>query len=294
MLLSSRFVFLLFFSISFLLTSCINEPVHLSHENDSENIEKSQQIEGQLRVHFMDVGQGDAILFQGEDVTILVDAGRHERNDVVPYLESVGIRNIDALIGTHPHADHIGQFPQVLQAFPVTEVWMSGATHTTKNFENTIEAILASEASYEEPRAGDRYKVGSLTIEIMNPQRISQHLNNSSISFRATFGHISFVLTGDAEEEMERDMISRGHDLRAHILHLGHHGSNSSNTVPFLNTVQPEVAIYSAGSQNSYGHPHEEVIKRVKKMGIALYGTDVHGTIIVTTDGNNYTVTTEK
>jgi competence protein ComEC len=112
-----------------------------------------------LIVHFIDVGQGDATLFAGPDFTILVDAGRHDRNDVVPYLQSVGVESIDLLVGTHPHADHIGQFPEVLNAFPVNEVWMSGDSHTTRTFERALDAILASDTGYHEPRAGEVYAV---------------------------------------------------------------------------------------------------------------------------------------
>src|SRR5690606_35829293 len=110
---------------------------------------------GTLKVHFIDVGRGDATLIQSNDVVILIDAGRHDRNDVVPYLREAGITSIDLLVGTHPHADHIGQFPEVLAAFPVKEVWLSGDPHTSRIFEDTIDAILASEAGYHEPRAGE-------------------------------------------------------------------------------------------------------------------------------------------
>jgi competence protein ComEC len=102
------------------------------------------------------VGQGDSTLLAGPDFTILIDAGRHDRNDVVPHLEQIGISAIDLLVGTYPHADHIGQFPQVLQRFPVTEVWMSGDSHTSLTFERALDAILASGAAYHEPRAHER------------------------------------------------------------------------------------------------------------------------------------------
>src|SRR5690606_12325294 len=115
---------------------------------------------GLLTVHFIDVDQGDATLIQADDVVILIDAGRHDRSDVVPYLRSIGIKSIDLLVGTHPHADHIGQFPEVLRAFPVKEVWLSGDVHTSRTFERAIDAILESDAGYHEPRAGERFQFG--------------------------------------------------------------------------------------------------------------------------------------
>jgi beta-lactamase superfamily II metal-dependent hydrolase len=249
---------------------------------------------GNLSVHFIDVGQGDATLFMGPDFTILVDAGRHDRNDVVPYLKKVGVTNIDLLVGTHPHADHIGQMDKVLQNFKVSEVWMSGDSHTSKTFERVLDAILASDASYHEPRAGEQFQIGSLHIDVINPKRLTGDLHDGCIGMRMQYGDIAILLTGDIEKEIEALMIKDKRPLEAQIFQLGHHGSSTSNTREFLNAVKPEVAIYSAGAGNSYGHPHKEVVDRIKAMGIELYGTDTHGTIIVTTDGKTYSIKTDK
>ncbi|GGK35699.1 hypothetical protein GCM10010965_30830 [Caldalkalibacillus thermarum] len=243
--------------------------------------------------HFIDVGQGDATLLQGPDFTVLIDAGRHDRNDVVPYLQSVGVESIDLLVLTHPHADHIGQADKVLNTFEVTEVWMSGDEHTSLTFERVIDAIAESGANYNEPRAGEVYEIGSLTIEVVNPDELTGDFHEGSISLRAIYGDIKFLFTGDAEAQTEKAMIERGHDLKAHIFQAGHHGSSTSNTQEFLEAVQPEIIIYSAGKDNPYGHPHKEVVQRILDMGIALYGTDVHGTVIVETDGKTYEINTE-
>ncbi|CAN5839028.1 hypothetical protein BH23ACT5_BH23ACT5_21190 [soil metagenome] len=123
----------------------------------------------ELVVYFFDVGQGDATLLAGPDFTILIDAGRHDRSDVVSHLQRSGVEAIDLLVGTHPHADHIGQIPDVLAAFPVTEVWMSGDSHTTQIFERTLDAIADSDAGYHEPRAGESLSIGSALVEVVNP-----------------------------------------------------------------------------------------------------------------------------
>ena len=248
----------------------------------------------ELEIHFIDVGQGDATLILGPEFTILVDAGRHDRNDVVPYLRSVGVQKIDLLVGTHPHSDHIGQFPQVLAAFPVVDVWLSGDVHTSRIFERTLDAILASEAGYHEPRAGEVYTLGQLRIEVIHPQQVTGDFNNGSIVLRLVYGDVKVLLTGDAEAPAEHEMIARGHDLSADILHVGHHGSSTSTSPEFLAAVNPKVAIYSAGKDNPYGHPHAEVIERLHRRGVKIYGTDLHGTIRVTTDGKSFEITSER
>lgn len=247
-----------------------------------------------LTVYFFDVDQGDAILFQADDFTLLVDAGRHDRSDVVPYLRSVGVKSIDLFVGTHPHSDHIGQCDQVMQTFSVGEVWLSGDVHTTRTFERCIDAILASDAGYHEPRAGETFEFGSVRIEILHPSEVTGDFNNGSISMRVIYGDVIFMLTGDAEADGELAVLNRNVPLHAHIMKLGHHGSRTSSTAPFLAAVSPEIAIYSAGVDNSYGHPHPEVVQRIAALGIPLYGTDTHGTIRIVTDGKEYRVLTDR
>lgn len=247
-----------------------------------------------LVVHFLDVGQGDAVLLQGEDFTILVDAGRHDRSDVVPHLKRVNVETIDLFIGTHPHADHIGQCAPVLREFPVVEVWMSGDEHSTLTFERCLDAILQTDAGYREPRAGDVFQVGSARIEIVHPDELTGSFNNNSLVVRLVYGDVAFLLAGDAEAEAEGAILRRGHELTAQVLKLGHHGSRTSSTTEFLQAIQPDIAVYSAGRNNSYGHPHAETLHATAALGIPVYGTDVFGTIRVTTDGRSYVVMTER
>lgn len=251
-------------------------------------------VSGELRVHFIDVGQGDATLLQGPDFTILIDAGRHDRNDVVPYLRKAGVERIDVLIGTHPHADHIGQFPEVLAAFPVTEVWLSGFEHPTRTFERALDAIIASEARYLEPRAGEVYRVGQARLLVLNPEQLGDDLHDSNIVVHVQFGEIAFVFTGDAEAHTEMAIARRGYNMKADVLHLGHHGSATSTSDALLDAVRPAVAVYSAGADNSYGHPHKEPLARLAARGIPVYGTDRYGTIVIRTDGKDFSVSTEK
>lgn len=259
-----------------------------------ESPSTSTPTQGELKVHFIDVGQGDATLLQGPDFTVLIDAGRHDRSDVVPYLKSAGVKTIDLLIGTHPHADHIGQFPQVIETFPVGEAWLSGDTTTTRTFERAIDAIEASDAGYHEPRAGETFSFGSARIEVLNPARLTGNLHEGSVSVRIVYGSFTALFTGDAEAETEMAILARKHDVNALILQLGHHGSSTSSSTEFLKAVNPEVAVYSAAKGNSYGHPHEVVLERLRQMGVQIYGTDVNGTIMVITDGQTYEVQAQR
>lgn len=254
----------------------------------------AQALTPSLTVHFFDVNQGDATLFMGDDFTLLVDAGRHDRSELVGLLQQAGVSSIDLFILTHPHADHIGQCEGVMRGFGVRQVWMSGDVHTSRTFERCIDAVLDSDAYYHEPRAGETFELGSATIEIVHPTSVNGDYNDGSIGFRLIYGEVSFLLTGDAESDSERAMIARGHTLKADILHLGHHGSSTSSTLPFLQTVDPDMAIYSAGTGNSYGHPHREVVQRLAALSIPLYGTDTHGTVTILTDGSAYVVQSQR
>jgi len=251
-----------------------------------------------LKVHYIDVGQADATLFQftydDKPFTILYDAGDWNKNDLVQYLSTQNITFIDLIIISHPHADHTGQLADVIDTFGVGEVWLSGNTSTSETFQQGLEAVLASDADYYEPRAGDVFDIGPLTIDVLHPSSISGKFNEESISLLLTYGNIKFVFTGDAGTNEELEMMNREINIEADILSLGHHGSNTSTDPGFLQAVNPEIAIYSAGTGNSYGHPHPEVVSRVQDAGITLYGTDVHGTILVTTDGSDYTIATKE
>jgi beta-lactamase superfamily II metal-dependent hydrolase len=246
-------------------------------------------------VHFLDVGQADATLFRHPDVTLLVDAGSHRSDDVLRHLRRLGVTSLDVLVLTHPHADHIGQADRILQAVTVGEVWWSGSVHTTQTFTRLVGAIEQSGVSVEQPRAGQQTQVGPLAIDVLNPAATVdlRDFHDASLALRLTFGDVAFVLTGDAEGSAEARML-RGGRLDADVLKLGHHGSRTSTNDAFLRAVGPRFAIVSAGAPNSYGHPHAEVVDRVRAAGIDLYATPAHGTIVLRTDGQAIAVTTER
>lgn len=254
--------------------------------------QQKQELEG-LMVHYLDVGQADATLLEFDGYTLLIDAGDWNASDVITALDKRGIERIDVAIATHPDADHIGQLDKVLENFQVDEVWMSGNTSTSETFLRVLEGIEKSGAAYEEPAAGDQFEIGDLQIDVLHPAQLTGDANEDSLVLRMTYGDVRFLFTGDAGVRSEKALIAAGAELDADILHLGHHGSNTSTSTDFLRAVTPEIAIYSAGAGNSYGHPHAEVIASTENEGAVVYGTDVNGTITVTTDGKTYEVATE-
>lgn len=263
-------------------------------QKQRENTRNSAVVEGELTVHYMDVGQADSTLLEFDDYAILIDAGDWNSTAVLDYLKERQLEKLDIVIGTHPDSDHIGQLAPIIEQFEVGEVWMSGNESTSNTFINTLEAIDGTGTDYYEPRSGEVFDVGPVQLEVLYPEEITGKANEESISLKVAYGNVHFVFTGDASVKEEQNMIGSGADLEAEILHLGHHGSNTSTSREFLKAVSPEIAIYSAGIDNSYGHPHAEVIASAENSGAEVYGTDVNGTIVVRTDGTSYEIETEK
>ncbi|HLR43427.1 MAG TPA: MBL fold metallo-hydrolase [Pseudogracilibacillus sp.] len=251
-----------------------------------------------LTVHYLDVGQADATLFQfsdgDEDYTLLYDTGDWRGNEVLPYLQGLGIDYIDIVMISHPHADHIGQLEKVLQSVEVGEVWMSSNTAESQVYQNAVNTIIEKDIDFDEPSAGDVFDIGSLVLTILHPASLTGKLNEDSISFHAQYGDVSFLFTGDAGKAEEKQMMQRSLPIEATFLQLGHHGSNTSSDGRFVDKVNPEHAIYSAGKNNSYGHPHPDVVNLFQEKDIPLHGTDEKGTIIVTTDGKDYEMDTKQ
>ncbi|OLS40655.1 MBL fold metallo-hydrolase [Bacillus sp. MRMR6] len=273
-----------------------NDSMEQKETKDEEKVVTKELSD--LKVHYIDVGQADSTLlqfpYQGEVFNILIDAGNWNGNEVVNYLIAQKVNQVDIAIGTHPDADHIGQLDKVLNTFSVGEVWLSGNTNPSQTFQRLLTAIDAKDVEYYEPRMGDTFEIGQLTIDVLYPKTISENDNDESISLKFTYGDVRFIFTGDASTGDELKMLQSGFDVQADILQLGHHGSSTSTHPNFLSKVNPTVAIYSAGLNNTYGHPHAEVVNLIQSRGIQLYGTDVHGTIIVTTDGKDYKILTKK
>lgn len=260
-------------------------------QNNSISSANNNQNIGTLKIHFIDVGQGDSEFIQTPSgKTMLIDAGIPEMgNNVVNYIENLGVKKIDVLIGTHPHEDHIGGMSNVINSFNIGAFFMPKVTTNTKAFEYVLKAARNKRLNINIAKGGGNIDLGSnIKAEILAPNSSSyEDLNNYSVVIKLTFGNTSFLFAGDASQKSEEEMLNKGYDLKANVLKVGHHGSSSGTTLPFLNEVNPKYAVISCGRNNDYGHPHKETMYKLKNASIIVYRTDECGTIVMTSDGKN-------
>lgn len=270
------------------LTGC----VYKATESDDFNTAVPSETDGQktdfgLAAHFIDVGQGDSTLIEANGHYMLIDAGEKDQADtVITYLKAQGVKKLDYVIGTHPHSDHIGGLEGVIREFDVTTVMLPEKEHTTRIYEQLLDAIADKNIKVTIPASGESYRLGDASFQIISPNRdYGDNLNNWSIGMRLVYGKTSFVLCGDAEKEAEQDMLLSGFPLKADVLKVSHHGSSTSSTPEFMKAVSPRYAVISCGKNNDYGHPHKETMDLLKKLGIKALRTDQIGTIVIESDG---------
>lgn len=246
--------------------------------------------EGELQVHFIDVGQGDAtLLVQGEDA-MLIDGGDNLQGwQVVDYLKYLGVEHLDYVIGTHPDADHIGGLDTVLENISCDMVMMPDLERDTASYEGVIEVLEAKGIESVSPQPGETYQLGTAVFTILAPNDSYEEVNDNSIALRLVHGGNSFLFTGDAESESEADMLKSGRLLASDVYKVAHHGSSGANTELFLMAADPTYAVISCGADNDYGHPHSEVLNQLRLMGVEIFRTDEQGTIAATSDGSTIT-----
>lgn len=247
----------------------------------------------ELKVHFIDVGQGDAILIDLGETEVLIDGG-DKSSGVVAYLDDFVDGALGLIVATHPHADYIGGLIGVLDAFEVDEIWLNGDTSTSETYSQFMSAVNSEGAQVYEARRGDTIEAGELIFNVLNPASLNDTTNNNSIVLSLSYGENDFLFMGDAEKEAEASMLAAGVVQDIDVLKVGHHGSKTASSSNFLNAAKPEIAIYMAGTGNSYGHPHQETIDALTQISAEIYGTDICGTIVVTSDGESYTFQSEK
>lgn len=246
----------------------------------------------EVRVHFIDVGQGDSIYLQlPEHTDVLIDAGNvQDGPTVVNYLKEHGVDDLDLLIATHPHEDHIGGIPDVLKAFTVKEILDSGKTSSNQTYKKYANQARLEGCQWERD-AYQSFTWGGISLQVLTGEDSWQEINDYSVVVLLDCGDIEFLLTGDAEKGAEGLLPG---DISAEILKVGHHGGSSSSSPRFLERVNPEIAVISVGNSNNYGHPSPDTLKRLQQIGLVIYRTDKNGSIVVSTDGSKYSIMTAR
>lgn len=256
----------------------------------------------QLQVHMLDVGQGDSLLIiTPEKKVILIDAGLAKAGlKVVQKLKEYNIDTIDLAVATHPHADHIGGMPKVLEAVKVKKFLDSGQSHPTATYAKLLDTVKEQIGSLTVARLGQDFELDSgIELKVLGPSeplldRVSGSVENAnSVIIMLTYGDFRMLFTGDSEDETEARLLEEKVKLNAQVLKVAHHGSQYATTDEFLKKVSPEAAIISCGEDNNYGHPAPPTLDKLKAAKIKTYRTDLQGEITVLSDGKNYQVKTE-
>lgn len=268
-------LFAVFFLIN-ILTACGSEKSNYDRDNNK------------LFIHYLDVGQGDSMLIEQGSHAMLIDAGKPEYAEKVKqYIKNEKIENLDYVIGTHPHDDHIGGMKTIVRQFNINKIFMPKITATTDSFKDMIEAIRNKNKKINVPKSGENFYLGKASVTILAPNSSSyDDLNNYSIVIKMKFGNNSFLFEGDAEKLSENEILSSGEDISADVIKIGHHGSSSSTSKEYLERVNPKFAVISCGKNNDYGHPHKATVETLKNKNIELYRTDECGDVVCISDGN--------
>ena len=254
-----------------------------------------------LTLRVIDVGQAQSLLLTCGEDAILVDAGEYAAGgQVLAALSRAGVKSLTAAILTHPHGDHYGGMRTMLEKTPAAAFYTAAVPEnqlpTTQSYEKLLSTLSEQAIPAAYLFAGDTIPLGDATVTVLSPARGTtwENLNNYSLVLRVTYGNTAFLLMGDAEAEVEETLLAVKTELAADVLVVGHHGSATSSSENFLKAVAPRYAILSVGEDNSYNLPNTGVLTRLKEQGAALYRTDLQGTVTVTSDGENLTITTAK
>lgn len=258
--------------------------------NDSIKSDKiDAKVNENFSVSFIDVGQADSVLIRNGNYNMLIDAGNNEDGEkLVNYFKSLGIEEFTYVFATHPHEDHIGGMDDIINNFKIDNYYMSNKLSTTKTFMDVLDALDGCNLKYTVPNKGDTLKLGDANIKVIYPGDDKSNINDSSIVLKITYGKNSFLLTGDATSNVERKIYNE--DIKSDVLKVAHHGSSYSSTDVFLDKVKPYYAVISVGKNNIYNHPSNKTLEKLNKRNIKVYRTDLDGTIVFISDGDNLSV----
>lgn len=243
-----------------------------------------------LIIRFLDVDQGDATLVTKGSRAVLIDTGEYDQLDRLrEYLKEAGVSRLDAVIGTHPHSDHIGSLATIIREYKPATLYIPDVTANTVSYDMMISDAMSNGTGIVTVCAGDIMEFDGIQMEVLAPAKRGEYedLNNYSIVIKIRYGQRSCIIAADAQEISEAEMLSSGKELSADVLRVGHHGSESSTTEEFLAAVDPAAAVISVGEGNEFGHPHKKTMKTLEKSSATILRTDQNGTVTAIFDGSN-------
>lgn len=284
----------LFNIIIFILVVCISliygkqEIFKNSYSYKDDNKSSiSNNINSNLEIYFFDVGQADSVLIKSNDGTVLIDAGnRNDGENLVNYIKNdLKINDIDIVIGTHPHEDHIGGMNYIIDSFDVGKIYLPDVISNAKFFEKLLDSIESKDYKISVPKIGEEIKLNNLVFNVLSVDDNDKNINDCSIVLKLNYLDTKYLFMGDASKSVEKKLLDK--DIKADVIKIGHHGSSYSSSKKFLESVEVNIAIISVGKDNKYKHPTKSVLNTLNNLNIKYYRTDIDGTIKLVSDGKN-------